>query len=205
MCQRFTAVALILSNYGERSCNGLEQRMHHRDHQDDSQRSNIPSSSVIEICSCSGGCKGEWALEHSVWLYLTWWTVSSLLQHSPNKSQIELKKHTHTHTQMHAHMQARMCAHTNCHLVEVCCQLQNMHDYVSWKSDLMLAYKQVVSEIQTQITTKGQLILETLLHHISADLNSPADRKLKLNELETQKELKAGIVSCPCSQRQRSE
>lgn len=74
----------------------------------------------------------------------------------------------------------------------------------------MLTYLQAVSEIQTRITTKGQLILKTFssygLCHIAADLSkSAANRKMKLNELEPQKQLKASIISCQRLQRQCSE
>lgn len=50
-----------------------------------------------------------------------------------------------------------------------------MHDYISWKSYLTLTYIKVVSEIQTRITTRGQLILKILSGfgwwHLSADLS----------------------------------
>lgn len=67
-----------------------------------------------------------------------------------------------------------------------------------------------VSKLQTWIPAEGQLAPRTRprysVCHISADLSkSAADRTLKQNQLEPQKQLKAGDVSCPCLQRQCSE
>lgn len=63
-----------------------------------------------------------------------------------------------------------------------------------------------VSKLQTWIPTEGQLALRTHPRyracHISADLGkSAADRTLKQNQPEPQKQLKATDVSCPCLQR----
>lgn len=176
--------------------------MHYRDHEDGSWRSSIHSSSVTDICSCSAGYKVEgrfWNIQDDdyIWHNAQWahWSATIQINHKVNWKETHTLALTHTHRLPSGRSVLPTLKHARLHFRKIIFYV-DLHPSCVRNPDSNHNQRSINPE---DTSSCGSC-------HVSADLSkSAADGKLKLNELELPQQLKAGIVSFRCLQRDGSE